>query len=133
MYNGEVDIGCFECQKAVMPVFRAQAKDGVGDVDSLTNALTRAGGNFDEVTIEVEPGRYDVSGVKMETGSHLKVGAAEDPVSRRILGLGATPGETVLVGGGEAVKCRVLRAYGTDVVVSNWTETISGNRICFTK
>lgn len=77
------------------------APDGVGDVVALTNALTRSD-LYD--TIRLAPGVYDLSDVAMEEDSHLVMQSG-----RRLIGLGTTPGETVLRGGGAAVGRRIAQ------------------------
>ena len=94
------------------------APGGVGDVVALTNALTRSD-LYD--TIRLAPGVYDLSDVAMEADSHLVMQSG-----KRLLGLGATPGETVLRGGGAAVGRRIAKfgyANYSHATASNLTFT----------
>lgn len=101
--------------------------NGIGDVVALTNALKtfndRTQANRANGRIWLSPGLYDLSGIKM-LAAHLFVNTAKNAM---IAGTGATPGETILLGGGETDKLRVLyTSGGTDsgvFTISNLTIT----------
>ena len=87
--------------------------NGVGDVVALTNALTtfnaRTQANRANGRIWLSPGVYDLSGIKMINGSHLFTNPAKNAM---IAGTGDGPGDTVLLGGGETDKCRIIYTSG---------------------
>ena len=112
------------------PYITVNAPGGVGDVTALTNALARvnkAQNGKDAIyyidsTIALQPGRYDLAGVSMASGSHLSMNRIGNA---HLIGLGDRPEDTVLVGGGEANACRILVTNGGTTanyaVVSNLT------------
>ena len=93
----------------------------VDSVVSLTNELANLPDK--DVIINLQPGVYDLRGVKMAEGSHLRVDA---PRNLTIAGLGQDRSETILLGGGESDLCRVLDLVPSDNyrnIVSNLTVT----------
>lgn len=99
----------------------AQITKTVDSVVSLTNELANL--PKDNVIINLQPGVYDLRGVKMAEGSHLRVDA---PRNLTIAGLGQDRSETILLGGGESDGCRVLDLVPSDNyrnIVSNLTVT----------
>lgn len=100
---------------------RVQSQGGVGDVAALVSALNAAAtaGGSDH-TILLEPGVYDLSGVNMAPGSHLKISGISNS---KIVGLGANRGDTILVGGGATDQRRVLHIAGSNITVTNLTVT----------
>lgn len=105
-----------------------EAPDGVGDVVALTNAFKKSHYASTAVKILLKPGVYDLSGIKMDGSRHLLCYALK--ATSVIAGLGTTPGDTVLLGGGATDNCRIMDLYGGDVTVSNLTVTggyLSGN------
>ena len=103
------------------PEYTIPAPNGVGDVVALTNTLAtmETDGASYGLKLWLEPGIYDLRGIKMESGSHLYVRHVRDAV---IAGLGSKPEDTVLLGGGENDKCRVAYVTGGG---NYWTTTIS--------
>jgi len=98
-----------------------EAPNGVGDVVALTNAFKKSHYASNAAKILLKPGVYDLSGIKMDGSRHLLCyGLKANSV---IAGLGATPGDTVLLGGGVTDNCRIMDLYGGDVTVSNLTVT----------
>lgn len=92
-----------------------------GDVVALTNAFKKSHYASKAAQILLQPGVYDLSGFKMDGSRHLLCyGLKSGSV---IAGLGETPGDTVLLGGGAEDNCRVMDLYGGDVTVSNLTVT----------
>ena len=90
------------------------APEGVGDVAALVAALEQGSS-----PVWLEPGVYDLKDVAMEEAeaSHLVVKAGVT-----LCGRGEKPGDTVLLGGGEAVGRRVARfGYG------NYSHTTASN------
>ena len=87
--------------------------NGIGDVVALTNALKtfndRTQANRANGRIWLSPGVYDLSGIKMQSSAHLLVNTAKNAM---IAGTGTTPGETILLGGGETDKLRVIYTSG---------------------
>ena len=106
---------------AASPEYTIHAPNGIGDVITLTNVLATMETDGASVGLKLwlEPGVYDLRGIKMETGSHLVVRHTRDSL---IAGLGAKPGDTILLGGGETDKCRVAYVTGGG---NYWTTTIS--------
>ncbi len=105
--------------------------DTVGNaaaVTALTNACKNTVGHY--YTIELEPGVYDLSGVSMAAGTHLVVTPTFYGVLR---GKGASPADTVLLGGGATDGCRVINCGGQGAsyfTVENLTVTggnVTGN------
>lgn len=84
-----------------------------GDVVSLTNVLRNIGsyGN-----VYLKPGTYDVSTVPVNSGTCLSVSAG----GHELIGLGADPSETVLVGGGRELDRRVI-SLAAGAVIRNLT------------
>ncbi len=111
--------------------YRISAPGGVGDVGALTNAIMQLNsGNNTGSKILLDPGVYDLRGVftpinGKRSGAHLYFNTTCK--NGLIAGLGATPGDTVLLGGGETDKLRVLHIWSTPAtdptVVSNLTVT----------
>ena len=105
-----------------------EAPDGVGDVVALTNAINEINsGNNTGTRLLLEPGVYDLSGIKSSysSGVHLYINTkCKDGL---IAGLGDKPEDVILKGGGEADKRTVLYIWATDsakpTVVSNLTIT----------
>ena len=107
--------------------FTIPAPNGVGDVVALTNAfqqLDAAGFNGRMgARVWLEPGVYDLSGVYMESVSHLLLSNCHNVL---VAGLGNGPGDTILLGGGEAEARRVLNCGGSNydwLTISNLTVT----------
>ena len=105
------------------------APNGVGDVVALTNALAEANALGSAATdrlnarIWLNPGVYDLSGIYMTSGNHLYLMQSQGGM---IAGLGEKPGDTILVGGGEAEGHRVLQVSGSNydwMTISNLTVT----------
>ena len=90
------------------------APNGVGDVVALTNALTELNAVLasEGGKIWLEPGVYDLRGTYMTDKSHLNIVHTGPSKSLLFAGKGAKPGDTVLMGGGEAEKHRVIQAGG---------------------
>lgn len=103
------------------PEYTIRAPNGIGDVVSLTNVLAtmETGEASLGLKLWLEPGVYDLRGVQMATGSHLYVRQTRNAV---IAGLGQSPADTVLLGGGESDKCRVACVIGGG---TDWTTVIS--------
>ena len=99
------------------PEYTIHAPNGIGDVTTLTNVLATM--ETDGASQGLEPGVYNLRGVKMENGCHLFVRHTRNAV---IAGLGAKPDDTILLGGGENDKCRVAYVTGGG---NYWTTTIS--------
>ena len=107
-----------------------EAPNGVGDVVALTNALTELNALEESgrgnARVWLEPGLYDLRGVFMDSGNHLKLSAASGAM---IAGLGDGPDKTILLGGGddaEKGRHRILSVSGTNwgfTTVSNLTVT----------
>ncbi|MBR2839059.1 MAG: hypothetical protein IKE55_09765 [Kiritimatiellae bacterium] len=97
------------------------APNGVGDVVALTNALTELNALSDRTSARIwlQPGTYNLSGVYMTGEEHLMILACPGGL---VAGLGNKPGDTVLLGGGEAGAHRVIAMGGG----GNWAvNTIS--------
>ena len=90
------------------------APNGVGDVVALTNALTELNAVLasEGGKIWLEPGVYDLRGTYMNAKSHLYIVHTGPSKSLVFAGKGSMPGDTVLIGGGEAEKHRVIEAGG---------------------
>ena len=103
------------------PEYTIHAPNGIGDVTTLTNVLAtmETDGASQGLKLWLEPGVYNLRGVKMENGCHLSVRHTRNAV---IAGLGAKPEDTILLGGGEDDKCRVAYVTGGG---NYWTTTIS--------
>lgn len=111
--------------------YRISAPGGVGDVGALTNAIIELNaGNNTGSKILLEPGVYDLRGVFTPIGgkpygAHLYFNTTCK--NGLLAGLGATPGDTILLGGGETDKMRVLHIWSADAAkpttVSNLTVT----------
>ena len=103
------------------PEYTIHAPNGVGDVVALTNTLAtmETDGASLGLKLWLEPGVYDLRGIKTEVGSHLVIRHTRNAL---IAGLGAKPGDTILLGGGAAEKCRVAYVSGGG---NYWTTTIS--------
>ena len=84
------------------------APNGVGDVVALTNALTELNALSDRTSARIwlQPGTYNLSGVYMTGEEHLMILACPGGL---VAGLGNKPGDTVLLGGGEAGRLAVRR------------------------
>ncbi len=100
-----------------------EAPDGVGDVVALTNALNQCptGGGTDTTgfTVKLKPGVYNLKGITMTSSSHLDLRQARDAL---FTGLGDSPEDTVLVGGGTNDNVRVINCVGGG---NYWWYTIS--------
>ncbi len=109
--------------------FTIPAPNGVGDVVALTNALAQINalanipdGRFFS-KIWLQPGLYDLAGIYMNANDHLKFDGCHDGL---LAGLGASPGDVILKGEGEAGAHRVLSCGGSNyawMTVSNLTVT----------
>lgn len=105
-----------------------QAPGGVGDVTALTNAVALIDSNSNGTTgtrLWLQPGVYDLTGTSTGGGgAHIRF----DKLHKDLLiaGLGATPGDTVLVAG-PADNKRILHIWNTSAsaiaTVSNLTIT----------
>lgn len=91
-----------------------EAPNGVGNVAALTNALTELNAVLasEGGKIWLEPGVYDLRGIYMNDKSHLYIVHTGASKSLLFAGKGPKPGDTVLIGGGEAEKHRVIEAGG---------------------
>ena len=109
-------------------VYTNEAPNGVGDVVALTNALAQANALTDSARasarIWLKPSLYNLSGVYMTSSSHLRFYVSSGGM---IAGLGEKPDDTILLGGGETEKHRVLNVDGGGnygwFTVSNMTVT----------
>jgi len=104
-----------------------EAPDGVGDVVALTNAFAELNkANTTGAKILLKPGIYDLSGTMVGSGgSHFRLD--KKMKGGLIAGLGDSPSETIIKGGGEKDKLRIFHFWSTDpsdpMVVSNLTLT----------
>ena len=108
-----------------------EAPDGVGDVVALTNAFAELNkANTTGAKILLKPGLYDLSGTIIDTsgktpGSHFRLD--KKMKGGLIAGLGDSPADTIIKGGGEKDKLRIFHFWSTDasnpMVVSNLTLT----------
>ena len=98
--------------------YHIQAPGGIGDVVALTNAVTLIDAAATTGTrLLLEPGIYDLAGTSTGAGgAHIRFDKAHTDLL--IAGLGATPGDTVLLGGGSADKKRILHVWSTSAKVS---------------
>ena len=89
-----------------------------GDVTSLTNALA-ASRNGNTVVIRLAAGDYDLTGIEMDSGSHLYLD------SRALVGQGDSPWKTRLIGNGKRVVKANNPWYGnsTGCRIENLTVT----------
>ena len=101
---------------AVNEVFDVPAENGIGDVVALTNVLTQATANFN--TVRLAPGVYDLTGTVMSPSDHHQL--VWSSYSGKRIGTGAKPEDTVILGGGEADCCRLLK-FNKICTVSNLT------------
>ena len=99
-----------------------------GNVTALTNAL--ADYTAYDTKIFLEPGVYDLRGVYANANSHLRFDSpyisGKGAQKRYLIGLGEKPGDTILLGGGEAEAHRVIEATGNNygcATISNMTIT----------
>ena len=108
-------------------VYNISAKDGVGDVDALTNAFAEVGkADTTGAQILLAPGVYDLGGTQIGSGgAHWRLD--KKMKNGLIAGTGKTPGETILLGGGETDKKRLFHIWSTDAskptTISNLTIT----------
>jgi len=106
--------------------FRVPAEDGTGNVIALTNTIKCAAAlstKVKDIRIVLDPGTYNLSGVKMSTtsgGSHLYFSGPSGTV---LSGGGADRSDTVLLGGGSADACRVAYYYSSGQTLKNLTIT----------
>ena len=113
--------------------FRIPAPNGVGDVVALTNAIFRINqSNNTGTKVLLEPGVYDLTGIKSSYGSGTLLGGAHlyfntTCKNALIAGLGDRPEDVVLKGDG---TLGIFHIWTTDVnnptVVSNLTVTGGG-------
>ena len=98
--------------------YRISAPNGVGDVVALTNAVARIdAGETTGTRLLLEPGIYNLAGTSTGAGgAHIRFDKAHTDLL--IAGLGATPGDTILLGGGSADKKRILHVWNTSAKVS---------------
>ena len=101
---------------AVNEVFDVPATDGIGDVVKLTNVLAQATANFN--TVRLAPGVYDLTGTVMSPSDHHQL--VWSSYSGKLIGKGAKPEDTVILGGGAADHCRLLK-FNKSCTVSNLT------------
>ena len=123
-------MSCMLGASAAAQIYTIEAPNGVGDVVALTNALTQLNALSQDdrggARVWLEPGLYDLRGVFMDSGNHLKLGGASGAM---IAGLGDGPDKTILLGGGndsEKGRHRILAISGTNwgfTTVSNLTVT----------
>ena len=102
------------------------APNGVGSIEGLTNALLaakRLPNVAHETRVLLEPGTYNLAGVAMNSTSHLYfVGkTADTPAGLHLAGMGDTPADTVLLGGGQTDGRRVIQI--NSLSISNLTVT----------
>ena len=96
-------------------------------VAALTNAFAEVGkADTTDAKILLAPGIYDLKGTQIGTGgAHWRLD--KKMKNGLIAGTGATPGDTVLLGGGDTDKKRVFHIWSTDAskptVISNLTIT----------
>ena len=98
--------------------YRIAAPNGVGDVTALTNAVAQIDAAATSGTrLLLEPGVYNLAGTSTGAGgAHIRFDKAHTDLV--IAGLGATPGDTILLGGGAADKKRILHVWNTSAKVS---------------
>lgn len=108
-------------------VYEISSENGIGNVTALTNAFAQVGkADTTDAQILLAPGVYDLRGTQIGSGGaywrldkKMKNGL--------IAGTGATPGDTILLGGGEAEKKRIFHIWLTDsklpTTISNLTIT----------
>ena len=90
---------------AVNEVFDVPAENGIGDVVALTNVLTQATANFN--TVRLAPGVYDMTGTVMSPSDHHQL--VWSSYGGNLIGTGAKPEDTVILGGGAEDCCRLLK------------------------
>ena len=119
---------CASCATASAALeFRIPAPNGVGDVVALTNAFTELTiTNTSNVKILLEPGVYDLSGIRVGTRNwHLT--REKQMQNGLIAGTGKSPGETVIKGGGANDRYGIFYIWNTHAtkatVISNLTLT----------
>ena len=112
---------CLAFGSQAAPEYTIRADNRIGNVTELTNTLAtmETDGASLRLKLWLKPGVYDLRGVKMSSDSHLKIRHTRDAI---IAGLGENPGDTILLGGGENDKCRVIDVVGGG---NYWTTTIS--------
>ncbi len=108
--------------------YRISAPNGVGDVTALTNAVAQLNkANNTGSQILLEPGVYDLRGTATLANKKVNLYFNTQCKNGLIAGLGAKPGDTILLGGGEAEKKTVLYIWSTSktqpTTVSNLTVT----------
>ena len=111
--------------------YKITAKNGVGDVDALTNAIAQLNkGNTTDAKILLAPGVYNLKGYYTYLNgtvqkAHLYINTAMK--NGLIAGTGPSPGDTVLIGGGQEDNKGVFHIWTGDAskptVVSNLTMT----------
>ena len=84
---------------AASPVYTIHAPNGIGDVITLTNVLATMETDGASVGLKLwlEPGVYDLRGIKMEMGSHLVVRHTRDSLIAAWARSRATPFSLVAV------------------------------------
>ncbi len=101
------------------------APNGVGNVVALTNALTaitRLNSYALECRVLLEPGTYDLAGHAYNAATHLYFRkATSGPANLYLAGMGDSPSDVVLRGGGEADGRRVINI--SSLTISNLTVT----------
>lgn len=114
------------------PSLQVPSRNGIGDSAALQSALesinkaslNKAAVYFQGAELFLEPGVYDLGDCAMESDSHLKMAACG---GAKIVGLGKSPSETVLLGGGESHGKRILHfpggASANYATISNMTFT----------
>ena len=110
--------------------YTIEAPGGVGDIESLTNALVDINKKIlaerNNSKVWLKPGVYNLRGVSMSTGSgtgHLSI---KDLNWGLIAGLGDGPEDTILLGGGKEDGLGVLCVSGNNsgwMTISNLTVT----------
>lgn len=107
--------------------YEISAPGGVGDVTALTNAFAEVGkSDTTGAQILLSPGVYDLRGTQIGSGgAHWRLD--KKMKNGLIAGTGATPGDTILLGGGETDKKRIFHIWSTDAskptTISNLTIT----------
>lgn len=116
----------------IAPTIIVPSTDGIGDAAALVDAFScvkKAGANkaasyYQNADIRIEPGIYRLGERTVSDKGQLDLGACG---GAHVTGLGKTPGDTVIVGGGASVGLGVLYVEGgaaqNRMVISNLTLT----------
>ncbi len=101
------------------------APNGVGSVEGLTNALLavkRLPAVAHETCVKLEPGTYNLAGIT-NGNNHLSFAgkSADTPAGLYLAGMGDSPADTILLGGGQADGRRVISI--SSLTISNLTVT----------